>query len=119
MTVRIIEVKILERWDEEHWEPVSIYRGGELYAHLLLRTCATSPTKRRYRIAGYVRDGECAAPKLLAACKNALESLRAWNTIGLYGKDAKLARETYEGSPEIQMLVKAITEAEQEKESHE
>jgi hypothetical protein len=52
-----------------------------------------------------------AAPELLEACEVALESLRAWNSIGLPHEHQKAAREAYETSPEIQRLLKAIAKA--------
>lgn len=53
-----------------------------------------------------------AAPELLDACKTALDSLQAWNTMGLSKGAARMARETYEGSPEIKSIRAAIAKAE-------
>ena len=64
------------------------------------------------------RDGEItfcplhsAAKDLLKACQNALESLMAWNSIGLSGPAQDAMRKAYENSPEIKMLVSAIAKA--------
>jgi hypothetical protein len=58
-----------------------------------------------------------AAPELLEAARVALESLRAWNAIDIDSRnlddDMKAAViRSYEASPEIQGLLKAIAKAE-------
>lgn len=53
-----------------------------------------------------------AAPELLEACRNALESLRSWNTVGLSGPAQDAVRTAYENSPEIRNLIAAIAKAE-------
>ena len=56
-----------------------------------------------------------AAPKLLEACKAALVSLRAWNSMSVrVGLARHVIEETYESSPEIRALKTAIAEAEVE-----
>ena len=53
-----------------------------------------------------------AAHDLLAACKLALESLRAWNEIGIPLDARASCSAAYEQSPEIRALVAAIAKAE-------
>ena len=60
---RIVEVKIIERWDDvsERWKPDSICRvdvSEEAYRILLAIIAESSPTKRRYRVAEYTREEE-------------------------------------------------------------
>ena len=61
MIVRFVGVKILERWDslDEHWEPVLICEQSSMETEVLLAIIAeSSPTKRRYRVAEYVKEEE-------------------------------------------------------------
>lgn len=53
-----------------------------------------------------------ALPELLAACKIALMSLRAWNTVGVPLDERTVLTEMYENSPEITALTNAIAKAE-------
>ena len=69
-------------------------------------------------ISGFFSEADAklitASPDLLEACKIALESLRAWNSVGvgLSSSQRDSVISAYEESPEIQALVKAIEKAE-------
>ena len=76
-----------------------------------------NPTSGGFHISGHFSEANAklitAAPDLLEACKIALESLRAWNSVGVGLSSSQRASviQAYEESPEIQALVKALEKA--------